>query len=148
MNPLSLALAQINKRWCSTQEIEDNLRKKGFEEGEIGTVIFELKDKDLLNDRRFAKAWVHDRDLFSPRGEYLLRRELEEKGVSAADINFVLSQREDENPDIEREMALRVLEVKAGRYQNVEDLKQKKRKSDLLLRRGFSFDLIRRILNM
>ena len=148
MNPLSIALKQVKKRWCSVNEIEKILRDKDFDEEAIDQVVQKLKEMDLLNDLRFAKAWIHDRDLFLPRGEYLLKRELEEKGVSSQDIQTALSERVELNPNIEEEMALKVLESKSGRYSKTDDLKQKKRMSDLLLRRGFSFELIRRILSM
>jgi regulatory protein len=70
-------------------------------------VLDELTEAGLIDDARFARAWVNDRDRFSPRGAFLLRQELIKKGLSKEDITAALQQRteREEEPVDELEQA-------------------------------------------
>lgn len=112
-------------------------------------VLDELTEAGLIDDARFARAWVNDRDRFSPRGAFLLRQELIKKGLSKEDITAALQQRteREEEPVDELEQARALVEGRQRLYAHLPAETRNRRLMAFLLRRGFSLDTARRILN-
>lgn len=136
----------------SKQEIRNNLWKKikkgkmefGVELGKvIDKVMDRLKDLDLVDDEEFALWWVDQRIRFKPRGKLLLRKELFEKGLDSDVIKTVLSRYSDQQ---ELEWAKKLYEKKESRYRHMGSKERKNKLSALLSRRGFSWDIVNRIL--
>jgi regulatory protein len=75
------ALRLLSVRARSTRELENRLLEKGFQSHQITPCIHWLKEREFLNDEEFAAAYVRDRIRFSPRSPFLLRRELQDRGV-------------------------------------------------------------------
>jgi regulatory protein len=74
-------------------------------------------------------------------GKFLLKRELMGKGVKAEIIERVLAENYQEEDELE--VAKKLLQRKAKRFKDTNDLKTKKRMKDFLLRRGFSYEVVR-----
>ena len=75
----------------------------------------------------------------NPKGAFLLRRELREKGVEAAIIEKVLSERGGVDEEgLVRELARK----KMASMRGLSEEKAKKRLFGFLARRGFRFDMI------
>ena len=134
-DPLDIALHFLKFRPRSVFEIEEKLKSKKISEDEIKKVIAVLKKNGLLDDKKFAKMWVRDRNLLRPTGSYILKLELRKLGISDSDIEAALKGQNEE------ELAKQALESK-HRYRNADFLKQ----AAFLQRRGFSTSLIYRIL--
>ena len=76
----TIKLLSIRKR--SVFEITKRLRQKKIAEDVIDKVIKELLEYKYLNDEEFAEAYINDRINFNPRGGFLIRKELREKGIA------------------------------------------------------------------
>ena len=76
----AIKLLSIRKR--SVFEMRNRLKRKEFENEIIDEVIKELFEYKYLNDEEFAEAYINDRINFNPRGSFLVRKELREKGIA------------------------------------------------------------------
>lgn len=76
----AMKLLTIRKR--SVFEVTKRLRQKKFTENIINQVIKDLFEYKYLNDEEFAEAYLNDRINFNPRGSFLIRKELSEKGIA------------------------------------------------------------------
>jgi len=136
---LQVALHFLKFRPRSVFEVEEKLKTKRFEEKEIKKTIAVLKKNQLLDDKKFAKMWVRDRNLLKPSGSFLLKLELRKLGIADSDIEDALK---DQNAAaIQEELAKKALESK-HRYQKADFNKQ----AQFLQRRGFPTGIIYRIL--
>ena len=152
MDGLSYSLRLLKSRLRTEFEINQALSKRGVEPDLRQEVIAKLKEAKLLDDQRFAEAWVHTRDLLSPRGGLVLRQELLQKGIPDHIISQVLSERrtaaQDEESDqpTEVEQARDLLRRRERTYANLDSDTRKRRQISFLQRRGFTYDVIKRIL--
>ncbi len=122
----------------SEKELSFRLKKKGFSESTSKETVFLFKKNGLLNDLKFARAWVDSRLKSNPKGDIVLRYELAAKGISGKIIDKVLS----ENPECEEVIAKRLAEDRIKALIGLPKLKAKKRLYDYLARRGFKCDII------
>ncbi|NJD69765.1 MAG: RecX family transcriptional regulator [Candidatus Methylomirabilota bacterium] len=116
---------------------------KGFAQAESRAAVERLKAEGYLNDRRFATAWARGRVRTKPMGPHRLRKELEAKGVEAPVMREVLEEIYEggEEPVARRAMAGK--RAALGRGSASARVDQIAR---FLYRRGFSPDIIRRLL--
>jgi regulatory protein len=151
LNPRQYCLRLIKIRLRSVAEIEQILRHKEVEEDQIRQVVLELSEAGLLDDLRFARAWVHTQDNLSPKGEIILRQELKRRGIGDLLINQVLLERENEfvqdypKDDLEKKKALELIKRRAYFYRDLEASVRKRRLGAYLARRGFSYELINKL---
>lgn len=117
-------------------------------ESERLEILNQLEAVDLINDGRFAKSWITSRDRLSPRGTSLLKMELAQKGVAKEVVEQALSERDtgDEPPD-ELAQATYLVERRERQYAGLPKEVRGRRITSFLLRRGFSFGTIKRILS-
>ena len=134
------ALNYLSYRPRSVDEVRRNLLEK-YPETAVEAVIERLERAGLLNDQEFARFWVENRDRFKPRSERALRYELRQKGISDADIDLALDALDEEDA------ARRAAEDRARRYRNADEETFRKRMSDFLARRGFSYGIIRDVVD-
>src|SRR5579872_5301708 len=136
----------LNFRPRSEKEIRDYLQKKlqkftGVDSSVIDLIIHKLKQQKFLNDEEFAKMWVRSRTEFKPKGKYLVRQELKQKGISEDIIEEVLG------PEIrtqsDKDLAIQVLEHKKKKYAPMDRNERFQKAGSMLARRGFSLDTIR-----
>ena len=128
----------------SEKELRQKLRLKGAGAKLIEEVVGELKDKGLIDDQKFAQSWAESRMANKPMGKFLLRRELLQKGIKRDTIEQVVQETYREEDEVE--LARNLLRRKARMYKNPEEVKIKKRMADFLLRRGFSYDVVRQAI--
>jgi regulatory protein len=138
------ALNVLSFRDRSKKEIRDKLVLKGYSPEIADTVIGDLGAVGLVDEKRFARAWIRDRLQFGHKGKRLARVELLKKGVAKDTIAEAFT----EEPLDEETIAREVVQKYANRLGALEPRKRKKRLYDLLLRRGFSFNLIQKVLNI
>lgn len=79
---MKFAMKLLSVRKRSVFEITKRLRQKKIAENIIDEIVKELFEYKYLNDKEFAEAYINDRINFNPRGNFLIKKELREKGVA------------------------------------------------------------------
>ncbi len=147
----SLALEYAFLRPHSTKEIRDYLNKKtldrhirvknrktgeyqskikkGYDKSLVTLVLNRLEERGYLDDERFAKLWVENRNVSKGSSLKKLRNELLQKGVSHGIIDQVL----DESDRNDEDELKKVIAKKRNRYTDKQKLIQ------YLLRQGFNY---------
>ncbi len=133
---LSAAYRLLTFRPRSEAEIRERLAKKGFDEPTVSAVLEKLRGLGLLDDLAFGRFWRESREALSPRGEYLLRAELRQKGLSRETVQEVLADFD------ETESALKVARVLWRRLAKLPPDEGRRRLWAQLARRGFAPDTI------
>ena len=147
------AVKKLSHKAISAKELEDYLKKRGYETSEIDEVIGTLKDFGYLNDAVFAREFLIY-DLERGRSVKKAFMDLRQKGVSQEDIEKGYDEYLDEygEPD-EHESAyrealkvLRAADLEPGDIPD--DVRQKieGRIARRLFTRGYSQSLIYDIL--
>ena len=90
---LAHALRFLSRRERTEREVRGALRAEGIDNPAAMDYIVEtLKEKKLLDDRRFASELIGYRLRHNPAGPALLRRKLSEAGVSAEITDELLAE--------------------------------------------------------
>lgn len=139
-----IALNFLSYRSRSEKEISDKLKKKGYSPENIEGVISDLKRVNLLNDYEFACGWIKDRLKNRPRGLALLRQELFKKGIEKEIIEKALDEFYPKEDEVK--IASDLIKRRKKRYEGLDKKLARKRMSDFLLRRGFSYEVVKEIL--
>lgn len=136
----------LSHRMYSEKEIREKLTKKGFGESVIEKVVADLRHNSIIDDYLFAKAFIHDRMRFNPQGSYRIAYELKKKGLSQDIINKIFTEEKVVETDIER--ALKLAKKRLKTLINIKDKeKVKRRLYNFLLRRGFSYETIKTVMD-
>ncbi len=133
----------LKTRNRSEKEIRDRLAKKKYSKDTIETTIQYLTKLNLIDDRQFAKNWISLR-MNKPLGARRIFSELLEKGIAKTTIDEELKIATAEAPVEERLKTL--AEKRMGRYSKLDPLKAKKRLFDFLLRKGFDFPTVKKVI--
>lgn len=129
------ALNFISYRPRSTVEVQRNLQKHKVPEEIRQQIIERLEKGHLLDDADFARRWVEDRNEFHPRGVYLLRMELRQKGIADTIIEQTLTGLDEDA------LAQRAAEKKARQLAALDWPEFRKKCSAFLARRGFGYEV-------
>ncbi|MCF8094657.1 MAG: RecX family transcriptional regulator [Desulfobacteraceae bacterium] len=127
------SLHYLKYRPRSRREVIEYLEKKGFSETAVFEAISRLEQYRYINDEEFARIWIDNRTRNRPRGEFALRRELKQKGVSEDIIERMLSGFHEAEP------AWRAVLPRLEQWAGIEWLGLKKKVYDHLRRRGFAY---------
>ena len=134
------ALRLLTVRDRSVQELRERLERR-FSKDEAAEALDYLDDLGYLDDLRFATNYIQYRNRSRPTGNYLLRLELRNKGITDEDIDQVLNA-----ADLEYELALSLAKQRMGSLERVEALVRIRRLYGLLQRRGFPSPIARRVV--
>ncbi len=135
------ALNYLSYRPRSEFELEHYLSDKGYEEVVIEQVLARLQRAGLVDDLEFARFWIDNRSRFRPRGRRALIAELRRKGVSRSTIEEALLDFDD------RQAAEKAAQRQARRLRHLSPDKFRRRFTQRLARRGFSYDVIRDLVD-
>lgn len=131
------ALHFLSFRPRSSQEVRQNLIKRGCDEALADETLSRLQQTGLVNDEEFARAWVENRNTFRPRSKTALRLELRQKGLSDEVVRSVLDEQVDEQA-----LAFEAARKRARRYAGLEWPEFRRKLGDFLARRGFSYNTL------
>jgi regulatory protein len=81
----------LARRDHAVRELATKLERR-FDPAVVGTVLADLAERGLLDDRRFALAFARELSGREPCGERLIRRKLGGRGVEPAVIEEVLAE--------------------------------------------------------
>jgi regulatory protein len=141
----ALAYRYLSHRDRSARETADHLKKKGFEQAVVQETLRYLKEVNYLDDRRFAEHWARTRAENKQFGKYRLRQELLGKGIAQDLIDETLGTLFETVKEID--LARTVVEKKLPAMQDLPADKRKHRLIGLLQRKGFSLDIIYKVLD-
>ena len=132
---LDIALYFLKFRARSVFEIKQKLKLKKIDQKEIDKTLDVLVRNELLDDAKFAKMYVADRNRFKPSGTFVLKMELKKLGIADHLIEEVLTGQDEEA------LARQAIESK-HRYREAEF----EQKAQFLRRRGFGSHVIFKVL--
>lgn len=141
-NALNDALNFLSYRQRSEKEVYDSLKRKGYAEENIERVILSCKDKNYINDKNFAEAFMRDKVNLNKFGPERIKHELRLKGVSRNIINEVI----DFDRSDQYELAKEIADKKIYSYRNDDKKAIYRKMSGFLQRRGFSYDIISKVV--
>jgi regulatory protein len=130
------AMLFLSYRARSESEIRQNLRKHEIPEPVIEQTLERLRQGGLANDNQFARAWVENRSAFRPRSRRMMAMELRQKGLNDEAVSSAIADVDDER------LAYEAAQKKVARYKGLEWNEFRKKLSDFLARRGFSYSVI------
>lgn len=139
-------------RQRSEKEVRDYLKNLSFkrkvkDQEEISgltvdSLVEKLKQKNLIDDLQFAKAWVEARRKSKQKSKRALVNELVTKGIDKEIIDQVLEI----GREGEEELAKLALEKKLKSWKNLDKENLQKKAYDFLARRGFNYSTIRLVV--
>jgi regulatory protein len=130
------AMLFLSYRARSESEIRRNLRKHEIPEAVIDQTIERLRQDGLANDKDFASAWVENRTTFRPRSRRMMALELRQKGLDDEAIRSAMENVDDEASAYEAALK------RSARFKGLEWNDFRKKLSEFLARRGFSYSVI------
>ena len=140
------ALRFLEARPRSTAEVRERLERKDFAPQAIEAALARLAELELIDDASFARFWVENRQACRPRGVSALRGELRRKGIDADLVADVLS--DGALTGDESTSAWTLARAAVRKYANTRDRNAfTRRMGGYLQRRGFSFEIIRPIVD-
>ena len=130
------AMLFLSYRARSEAEIRQNLRKHEYPETVIEHTLERLRRDGLANDDQFAQAWVENRNTFRPRSRRMMAMELKQKGLADEAIQSAIETVDDEAS------AYEAARKRAARFKGLEWIDFRKKLSEFLARRGYSYAVI------
>ena len=135
VNAHEAALRLLSARPRSETEMRTRLAMRGVEPGTIDDEIERLQRAGLLDDEKFAQAWVEDRRRLAPRGVRMLRYELLGRGIEPESVESATRDIDDRTTAIE----LARDKARKTRAESYEAFAAKV--GGFLRRRGFDYDV-------
>ncbi len=139
-----LAVNYLARRMRSEKEIKEYLTQKEVEEPIIIEVLHKLASQKYINDEEYALSFVRTQMNTTDKGPELIITELKERGINEALIKQAMAEYSIED---QVEKAIKVSEklIKKSTKDSMRIVKQKA--EQLLLRKGYSFNIIHAALN-
>lgn len=128
----------LSYRAHSKNELKRKLTGK-FSDEAIQKALDYLEEKKYLNDQDFSNFYFEKRR----KGSRLIAKELLAKGVSKETVDKAQSLR---SADDEIKLAQEILEKKLRTMVNLEERAKKQKSIEFLLRQGFSYEIIKKIV--
>jgi len=139
----TIALSALGRRAKSRGELFTLLKKRGIAEEVANAILFRLQEQGFVNDYEFARYWSESRQRTKKVSRRIIIGELRSKGISDEIIEWITS---DISDDAEYENALKFAERKARSYTKLEPQVAYRRLHGALSRRGFSGNVINRVM--
>lgn len=138
LTPLQRALGLLVRRDHSRRELGRKLVARGIEPEQAQAAVDKLASEGWQDDERFAEFLVRNR-ANSGYGPRHIQAELGTHGLDSEAINAAMDSYEGDFLDNARDLVRR----RFGE-EGPQDLPQRRKAADLLARRGFDGDMIRR----
>lgn len=146
----NLTLRYLSYRPRSEKEVEDYLKEKQKKSESLTSEMVEeilkkLREYKFINDSEFAKFWFDQRSKFKRKPIRVVEYELNQKGINKQIIEEVLSGLDSKDLDLEN--AKKLAAKKLDFYRNLDPKKRQEKVMNFLLRRGFSYDIVKKIFS-
>lgn len=137
------ALNILSKASQSEKKIREKLQDD-FEEDVIDDVVDFLKKYNFINDNELASKIVNTNVNLNKYGKNKIKQNLYNKGIEKSAIDEAMSEIDQ---DAEFENALYLAEKRYARVKNEEPKKAYAKVANHLAYKGFSYDIIKSVLN-
>ena len=121
----------------SRQEVRQRLARR-FSGSAVQQAVARLEERGHLDDTTFARFWRQSRETHRPRSAFLIRRELEQRGVARELAEAAVVGLDDEDS------AYRAGRRRLRALQGVDEATFRRRLGEFLRRRGFTLAVARR----
>lgn len=132
------AIGFLQYRPRAEAEIRQNLQHHKIEPEIIDATLERLARNGLVDDARFAEAWVENRVDLRPRSRRALAYELSRRGVEREQIDQALSKLDDD--ELAYQAAALAVRKRASTYETLEWQEFRTKLLRHLAQRGFSYD--------
>ncbi|CAN5809815.1 hypothetical protein BH23GEM6_BH23GEM6_17370 [soil metagenome] len=139
------ALNLLSYRARSRAELEQRLQRRGYASELVDRCLRELESRGLVDDTAFAVSFVRDRIRGNPKGGRRISQELRARGIDGATAGTVIN----DVMQAENVTELHLARAAAARWKprpGEEPLRAKRRLHGFLMRRGFSGDAVRAVV--
>ena len=134
---LQRAMRALDRRPRSESEIRRLLARHEVADDIVDEVILRLTRAGLVNDAKFAKLWVENRQEFRPRSRKALAFEMRQKGVARDAIDQALNEISDQD---EEDLAYQAAARQSRKYAGLDWLEYRQKMAGFLARRGFNYE--------
>jgi len=141
--PLEYALYLLELRDRTEGEIREKMKRKEYEPEEIEKAVGFLKDKDFINDERFVKNYIQNKQSFGTAGRYKIRQKLMLLHLDNALIEENLAETD---PEAEYERALEMTKDWLARHQIPRE-KMYEKVGRHLVSQGYEYDVVKKVLD-
>jgi regulatory protein len=144
----SRALKLLGGRLRSEAELRADLLEKEFHPSTVDSVLHQLRELQLLDDRRYAHAFVHDARMRRALGRILLQFELRRRGIAEPIIRELLSlpTQAEEEEAVAFKAASKLLERYRHSRKGRPPERQRSLAEQFLGRRGFDWQTIAAVM--
>lgn len=139
----NVLLFQLSRSMKTRFQLAAILKKREIPDEIANAVLDRFTEAQLIDDAAFARAFVNSRIAISGKSRSVIARELKQKGVSAQDAESALSAIDAE---LEDQTAYSVAKKRYQQLSTLEPEVRRRRLMGFLMRRGFTSQLISRIL--
>ncbi len=139
---LQRALHFIEHRPRTEAEVRRNLARHAVPEETMNYVLERLAANGLVNDSKFAQAWVENRSEFRPRSRKALTLEMRRKGLDDTDIQTALQEVDAAQ---EEQLAYQAAQKQMRKLGELEWMDFRNKLGGFLARRGFDYETIRSV---
>jgi regulatory protein len=129
------ALRLLAHRPRSRTEMRTRLAMRGVEPAAIDEELERLERAGLLDDEKFARAWVEDRKRIAPRGRRMLRYELLGRGIDPESVDLATNDVDD------RSTAVELARSRARKISSPDYTSFFSKIGEFLRRRGFDYEV-------
>jgi len=136
------ALRYLGIRPRTSSQLHTYLLEKGFSPSIAEEVCLSCKEQRYLDDQVFARQWVDERLRIKPRSSYMLRMELQQRGIEKSIIEEAVSAVTREE---ELAAARALVEKKLRRLSGQPNPDEERKLLSMLQRKGFSHSLVQQI---
>lgn len=140
----NLGVKLLSTKNRSYKELVEALKKKEINPESATKAVDILVKQGYVNDRNYAKYFVHDQVLLTYNGPFKIRKLLEEKGVSSSYITEAL---EDFSIKEQEEKIEKLIKRQIKSNTNKSAIMLKKKVSDYLTDMGYSYSLYDKYLS-
>lgn len=145
----NLSLRYLSYRPRSEKEVHDYLkekqkRAKGLTDEFVFQIMAKLQEYKFIDDSQFVKFWVEQRTIYKNKPVRIIEYELKQKGISQDLINENLRRENAKESDLES--AKKLAAKKMDFYRNLDSSKRREKVMNYLLRKGFSYDTVKKAM--
>lgn len=143
----NLAYFYLKFRARTKKEVKDYLSKKSqkfsyLSPEIIDQVLIDLEEEGVIDDKAFVIWFIDQRLRSKPKGEIALRQELSRMGIAKDLLDDYFQQ----NPIDQEVEAGKAIARRWSLYSHLDKRKRFEKAANFLLRRGFSFDVIKKTI--
>ncbi len=132
------ALKFLGYKMRTEKEVVKKLSEKEFSDEIIARVMAFLNKYGYVDDRKYCEAYIKECNRLKPKGKYLIKYELLQRGIDESIIYDVF-----ENTEVDEvSNAVKLLRKKIKDFSNI-DFKEKQKAFAMLQRKGYDYDVIK-----